>query len=146
MKVLKGKPILKGTASGQALVTGMPMNFTASFTKPKNLIRSWMSLVQDRNHELYNRNIKETVFVYPATIGSTYTGMVLLELIYRGSAPVAIVVQNADPLLAAGSILAEVWFGKGIPVVEYPDEDIFSQIRNGDHVEVNGDTGEITVR
>jgi predicted aconitase with swiveling domain len=105
-----------------------------------------MSLVQDRNHELYNRNIKETVFVYPATIGSTYTGMVLLELIYRGSAPVAIVVQNADPLMAAGSILAEVWFGKGIPVVEYPDEDIFSQIRNGDHVEVNGDTGEITVR
>jgi uncharacterized protein len=145
MTILRGNPIVKGRASGTAMVTRMPMNFTASFTKPKNLMPFWLSLVQDGNHELFNKNIKGTVFVYPATIGSTYTGMVLLELMYRGSAPVAIIVQNADPLMAAGSILADVWFKKGIPVIEYLDEDIFDKIRNGDKVEVNGDTGEITV-
>ncbi len=57
----------------------------------------------------------------------------------------AIIVQNADPLLAAGSILADVWFDKGIPIVEYPDEDIFNKIKTGTQVEVNGDTGKITV-
>ncbi|MGO9145620.1 MAG: aconitase X swivel domain-containing protein [Desulfomonilia bacterium] len=145
MTVLKGNPVIKGRASGPALVTKMPMNFTASFTKPKNLIPAWRSLVQDSNHDLFNKNIKKTVFIYPATIGSTYTGMVLLELMYRGTAPAAIIVQNADPLLAAGSILADVWFAKGIPIVEYPDEDIFDKIKTGAQVEVNGDTGEITV-
>ena len=145
MTVLQGNPVIKGKARGPAMVTKMPMNFTASFTKPKNLIPAWRSLVQDSNHDLYNKNIRKTVFVYPATIGSTYTGMVLLELMYRGVAPAAIIVQNADPLMVAGPILAEVWFEKGIPVVEYPNEDIFDTIKTGDQVEVNGETGEIIV-
>ncbi|HVN70868.1 MAG TPA: DUF126 domain-containing protein [Desulfomonilia bacterium] len=145
MMVLKGNPVIKGRASGTALVTKMPMNFTASFTKPKNLLPFWRTLVQDCNHDLFNRNIKGTVLVYPATIGSTYTGMVLLEAMYQGAAPAAIIVQNADPLLVAGSILADVWFDKGKPVVEYPSEDIFDKIKTGARVEVNGDTGEIFV-
>jgi predicted aconitase with swiveling domain len=71
--------------------------------------------------------------------------MVLLELMHKGASPAAIIVQNADPLMAAGPILADVWYGKGIPVVEYPHEDIFEMIRTGVRVEVNGDTGEIIV-
>ncbi len=145
MTVLQGNPVMKGKARGPAMVTKMPMNFTASFTKPKNLILAWRSLVQDSNHDLYNKKIRDTVFVYSATIGSTYSGMVLLEMMYQGVAPAAIIVQNADPLMAAGSILAEVWFNKGIPVVEYSNEDIFDKIKTGDQVEVDGDTGEITV-
>jgi hypothetical protein len=34
---LKGKPVFGGLASGPALMTKIPMNFTASFTKPKNI-------------------------------------------------------------------------------------------------------------
>ncbi len=145
MKILKGKPIVKGRASGTALITKIPMNFTASFTKPKNLMPFWRSLVQDNKHDLFNKNIKGSVFVYPATIGSTYTGMILLELMNQGAGPAAIIVQNVDPLMAAGPILADVWFGKGIPVIEYPSEDIFDIIKTGALVEVNGDTGEIFV-
>jgi predicted aconitase with swiveling domain len=145
MKILKGKPVVKGRASGPALITKMPMNFTASFTKPKNLMPFWRSLVQDNRHDLFNKNIKGSVLVYPATIGSTYTGMILLELMNQGAGPAAIIVQNVDPLMAAGPILADVWFGKGIPVIEYPSEDIFDTIRTGAMIEVNGDTGEIFV-
>ena len=145
MKILKGKPVVKGRASGPALITKIPMNFTASFTKPKNLMPFWRSLVQDNRHDLFNKNIKGSVFVYPATIGSTYTGMILLELINQGAGPAAIIVQNVDPMMAAGPILADVWFGKGIPVIEYPSEDIFDTIRTGAMVEVNGDTGDIFV-
>jgi uncharacterized protein len=145
MKILKGKPVVKGKASGPAIVTKMPMNFTASFTKPKNLMPFWRSLIQDDKHDLFNQKIKGSVFIYPATIGSTYTGMVLLELIHQKSGPAAIIVQNADPLMAAGPILADVWFGQGIPVVEYPSEDIYDAIATGTRVEVNGDTGEILI-
>jgi hypothetical protein len=123
----------------------MPINFTASHTKPRNLIPGKMSEVQDRHHELYRKNIKGKVLVFPACIGSTYTGMVLLELMYRRVAPAAIVVQAADSLLVSGAVLADVWFGCGIPVVEYGSEDLFEKIHSGDSVEVSGDTGEIKV-
>jgi predicted aconitase with swiveling domain len=145
MTTLRGKPVVKGRASGPAMVTKMPMNFTAAFTKPKNLAPWWRSLIQDRHHDLCGKDISGSVFIYPATIGSTYTGMVLLELMYNDRGPAAIIVQNADPLMVAGSILADVWFDKGIPIVEYPGEDIFEKIQNGARVEVNGDTGEITI-
>ena len=62
------------------------------------LMPFWRSLVQDNRHDLYNKNIKGSVFVYPATIGSTYTGMILLELMNQGVGPAAIIVQNVDPL------------------------------------------------
>ena len=42
--------------------------------------------------------------------------------------------------------LANVWFGKGVPVVEYKPADLFDKIRTGDTVEVNGETGEIVLR
>jgi hypothetical protein len=46
----------------------------------------------------------------------------------------------------SGPVLAEIWFGKGIPVVEYSAEDIYDKISDEDWVEVNGETGEIKIR
>ncbi len=143
MTRLKGRPIFGGLASGPALVTKMPMNFTASFTKPKNLLPWARSQIQDRHHDLFKRNVKGCVLIFSAAIGSTYTGMMLLELMVQGRAPAAVIVQNIDPLLVSGPVLAEIWFRKGIPIVEYSEEDIYNKISNGDWVEVNGETGEI---
>ncbi len=127
-------------------MTRAPMNFTAAFTKPQNLIFPWLgSQINDRHHELYKKLLKGTVLVYPATIGSTGTGMVLMELMANGQGPAAIIVGNPDTLMVSGPILAEVWFGSGVPVVEYPGEDIYDSIRNGDQVEVNGASGEIKI-
>ena len=145
MKKLKGKGIIGGIARGKAQVTRMPMNFTASFTKLANLLPGRRSQVQDRHHELFKKDIKGSIFVYPATIGSAYTGMILLELMYRGCAPAAIIVQNADSLMVSGSVLADVWYGKGIPVVEYAGDDLFTVIQDGSTVEVDGASGEIAI-
>jgi predicted aconitase with swiveling domain len=146
MTLLKGKPVFGGRASGRALMSKVPINFTASFTKPKNIFPWWRSQIQDRHHDLFKRDVNGRVLIFPAAIGSTYTGMVLLELMYQECAPAAIVVQNIDPLLVSGPVLADIWFGKGIPVVEYPGEDIFGKISDDDWVEVNGETGEIEIR
>ncbi len=121
------------------------MNFTASFTKPINAVPWKKACVQDRHHELYKTDLKGTVLVYPAVIGSTYTGAVLLELMHSGSSPVAMVVRHADSLMVSGSVLADVWFECGIPVVEFDSEELYDKINNGDRVEVDGDTGEINV-
>ena len=146
MTLLKGRPVFGGIASGPAIVTKMPMNFTASFTKPKNLIPWWRSQIQDRHHDLFKCNVKGRVLIFPAAIGSTYTGMMLLELMYQECAPAAFIVQKIDPLLVSGPVLADIWFNKGIPIVEYPEKDIYDRISDDDWVEVNGKTGEIEIR
>jgi len=145
MTILKGRPVLRGVASGTALVTRMPINITASLTKLANLLKSKRSQIQDRHHELFKKHIKGTVLVFPETIGSTYAGMVFLDLIFQKQAPSGIIVKKADSLLVSGSILAEVWFGKGIPIVEYEPDDLFEKVRDGSRVKVDGNTGEITI-
>ena len=146
MAVLQGRPVFGGIASGPALVTRMPMNFTAAFMKPKNIIPWWRSQIQDRHHDLFSRNVKGRVLVFPAAIGSTYTGMVLLELMCQERAPAAFVVQHVDPLLVSGPVLAHTWFSKGVPIVEYPGDDIYDTISDDDWVEVNGKTGKIEIK
>ena len=116
METLQGKPFVGGHGKGRAMVTRMPMNFTAAHTKPANLVPGWLSRVHDRHHDLYKKKIKGAVLVFPACIGSTYTGMVLLELMYRRTGPAAIIVQEADSLLVSG----QMHFGHSFPALVHP--------------------------
>ena len=59
--------------------------------------------------------------------------------------PAALVVQRNDSLLISGVVLSNVWFDRKIPVVEYPDDDLYDRIADGAQVEVDGDAGEIRV-
>ena len=69
----------------------------------------------------------------------------MLDLVSMGRGPAALVVQRNDSLLIAGVVLSDVWFDRRIPVVEYPDDDIYDLIRDGAAVEVDGDNAEIRV-
>ena len=145
MQKLTGDVVVKGVGSGQALVTQKPINFAAALAGVSSIIPGKRGVIQDRQHELFQKNIKGKVLVFPTCIGSTFTGMVLMQLMYKKEAPAAMIIQTADSLLVSGVILAEVWFNCGIPVVEYREKDLYDKILTGDTVEVNGDTGEIRI-
>jgi predicted aconitase with swiveling domain len=145
MEILQGRGILQGQGRGPALVTRMPINFAAAFAGITSVIPGKRSVVQDRHHELFKKNLRGTVLVFPACTGSTFTGMVLMQVMHDREAPAAMIVQDADSLLISGTILAEIWFKRGIPVVEYNPQDLFDKIHTGDIVEVRGDTGEIKI-
>jgi predicted aconitase with swiveling domain len=130
---------------GRALVSRMPLNVTASFTKLANLFPGRGAQVRDRHHDLYGEKLNGKVLVFPSCIGSTYTGLLLLELIKGGEAPVAMVVQQADSLLVSGLVLAEVWFGQKVPLVQYESNDLFEAISSGDEIEVDADNGSIRI-
>ena len=145
MRTLQGRAITGGKGAGLALVSRMPLNVTASFTKPANLLPGRASQVRDRHHDLYGKRLRGTVLVFPSCIGSTYTGMLMLELIRAGDAPAAMVVQRADSLLVSGLVLADVWFGEKVPLVQYEGDDLFDQVATGQRVEVDADTGAIRI-
>ena len=146
MERMQGRSVVGGKAKGEALVTRMPLNFTASFSKPGNILPTRRGVIMDRHHELFKQNVKGRVLVFPACIGSTFTGMMLLQVIEDSAAPAAMVVQDADSLLVSGSILGRAWFNRSFPIVEYKGNDLFDRIRTGDPVQVDGESGAITIQ
>ena len=117
-----------------------------NITKIKNIVPFWRSQFQDRHHDFFKTDAKGKVLVFPAAIGSTFTGMVLLELIANKSAPAAMIVQSADSLLVSGPVLGDTWFDLSFPIVEYANSDIYNHISNDDKVTVNGTSGDIMIQ
>lgn len=145
MQTFKGHPVTKGHASGPALFTDKAVNFTAAFTKPENLIPGHKAVVRDQHHPWFKQDVYGKVLIIPTAIGSTHTGLVLLDLVRLEKGPVAMVVDAADSLLVSGIVLSEVWYGRSIPVVEYPTQELRDAVKEGATVEVDGETGEIRV-
>ena len=145
MKELKGRGIIAGRAIGKALVTSQPLNLTAGLSKPLNAFNRFAGVYYDRLHELYKQDLFDRILVFPQTIGSTFTGMVMLETIRRGRAPRAMVVAQADTLLASGLILAEVWLQKKVPLLEITDPELFKILKTGQTLEVDSEQGVLRI-
>jgi len=118
MTRLAVRPVSSGAADTTAVVTGMSINFPAAFLKAQNILPFKRGEIRDPHHDLFRTNITGKALVFPTCIGSTYTGLVLLELIRTGHAPAVIIMSLADPLLVSGCVLAQVWYGRNLPVLE----------------------------
>ncbi len=135
--------VIGGVAAGPAIVTRQPINFTAAMCKVQNMLPSKRAEIRDSHHELFKQNIEDKVLIFPSCVGSTHTGLVLLDLVSMERGPAALVVRQNDSLLISGVVLSDVWFGKKIPVVEFEDERIYDLIADGTNVTVDADRAEI---
>ena len=146
MREFKARKITGGCARGPALKTRQAINFTGAMCKPANLMPGRKAEVRDDHHELFGRSIKDSVLVFPSAVGSTHTGLVILDLVSRAQGPVAMVVQQADSLLVSGIVLSEVWYGPSIPLLECADPELFDAVQDGQIVEVDAGEGVIRIR
>ena len=132
--ILKGRAITKSRVKGEAIVTSQSFMFTHALD-PKT------GEVIDKRHELLGEKLKGKVFIFPYPVGSTSAGMWLLEAVRLGNAPLGLVMEEIDPVLATGALLAEIVLGKKIPVVDRLDRSPIEFFRTGDVVEVDADRG-----
>lgn len=95
--------------------------------------------VTDVKCAIYGENVTGKVLVYPAGCGSTTNCWILYTMGQRGNAPAAIINANLDTIQVVGAVCAE------IPMLRVSECDPVAEIRTGDLVEINGDTGEIIV-
>ncbi|WP_087036292.1 DUF126 domain-containing protein [Thermococcus litoralis] len=126
---LKGRKITKGKAKGVALVSKKPLSFLGG-VDPKT------GIVKDIESDIKGESIKDKILVFPRGKGSTVGSYVIYQLKKNGVAPKAIVVEEAETIVATGAIIAE------IPMVDKID---ISKIKNGQIVEVDADKGEVTI-
>ncbi|MCD6542352.1 MAG: DUF126 domain-containing protein [Thermoplasmata archaeon] len=127
---MKGKTIYPGRVEGCAVVSMEPIGFYGGVDVKSGEI-------VEKGHPLEGRSIKGKILVFPHGKGSTVGSYIIYGLKRYGNAPLAIVTENIDTVVAAGVILA------GIPCVDGID---ISRIRDGDIVVVDGDKGEIEIK
>ncbi len=117
------KILVKGKTQGIILKSNDPINFLGTVDKKTGII-------SDKNHELFEKSIKDYVLVFPSGIGSSVGAYTIYSIKSNNSAPLAMICQKADLTVATGCALAN------IPLVLINDEE-FSSFQNGQKVSVD---------
>jgi predicted aconitase with swiveling domain len=135
----KGRPVIAGEVKGQSIVSHRGFNtlacyFTSVLTEAKQAICS-----DKDNPELYGKNLTDKILCIPKTIGSTSSSATWEMIARMDIAPKAILFsQPIDSLAAAGLVLARVWAGKTIVVVDRLG-DFINHIETGQFIHVTKD-------
>jgi len=117
---LQGRMIRAGCAEGVALVSPVPLGFLGGVDPDTGV-------VIEPGHPLQGQSIAGRVLVFPTGKGSTVGSYTILRLQHSGHAPVAMINQESEAIVAVGAIIAD------IPMVDQVD---IARIRTGDRVRV----------
>ena len=129
---LKGRKIVKGKASGEAIVTKEAISFNGG-------VDNFTGIVPAPGHEIEGQNIAGKVLVFQTGKGSTGGSYKIYDMVSRGTAPVAFVQVSPEGVTTIGAIIGE------IPAVANLDQDPTLAICDGDFVEVDADAGTVVV-
>jgi len=130
--ILKGRKIVKGKASGEAIVTKEAISFNGG-------VDNMTGIVTEPGHELEGVNIAGKVLVFLTGKGSTGGSYKIYDMVSRGTAPVAFIQVSPEPITTIGAIIGN------IPVVANLDQDPTHAISNGDFIEMDADAGVVSV-
>lgn len=130
--VLKGRKIVKGKASGEAIVTREAISFNGG-------VDNMTGVVTEPGHELEGVNIAGKVLVFRTGKGSTGGSYKIYDMVGRGTAPIGFIQVSPEGVTTIGAIIGN------IPVVANLDQDPTLAISNGDFVEMDADAGTVIV-
>jgi predicted aconitase with swiveling domain len=133
----KGRTLVAGRATGRALVLHAPLSFWGGLDPETG----WLI---DTHHPQRGALLTDRILVMPSGRGSSSSSYVFAEAVRAGTAPAAIVLREADGIVALGSIVARELYGRSIPVVVL-DTDAYDAIVDEMVVEVKADVNLATI-
>ena len=145
MKQFKGRVVVPGTASAEALVSHSGFNTLASFQKALMFNDKKAKCSDHGNHELFKKPMAGKALCLPQTIGSTTGGLILFDAASNGVQPACLLFSKPiDSLAAAGTILAGVWTEAKMPTIDSLGDEFLEHVKTGDAITVSED-GTVTV-
>ena len=120
------KILVSGKVQGIVLKSEKPINFLGTVDKKTGII-------SDKNHDLFEKSIKDTILVFPSGVGSSVGAYTIYSIKSNNTAPLAMICQKADLTVATGCALAN------IPLIIISDEE-FSSIENGMKISLDTDS------
>ena len=140
MKEFKGRVIVPGTCSAEALVSHGGFNTLASFQMALMFGDKQVKCGDQNNAEIYKKPMKDKALCLPQTIGSTTGGMILYTVCSVGQAPACMLFSlPIDSLAASGAILGDVWTDTKMPVVDNLGDEFLAYVKTGMTVTVKED-------
>ena len=133
MKGVEIRPIVDGKIEGEAIVSPITISFLGGVDPNTGIIT-------DHENPLFGQSITGKILVFPESKGSTVGSYVIYGLHVNGVAPLAFVANNAEPIIVAGAILAE------ITLVDQPSEDLSKLVETGDTLIIDTNTKIMKIR
>jgi predicted aconitase with swiveling domain len=130
-RLIRGKPVVAGKATGEALVSSEPLSFWGGYDAATGE-------VIDRRHPLSGNLAAGKILIIPFTRGSSTTTAVLLESVRAGTAPTGIITARTDTFLSLASIVADEMYAKPVPIVAVERDD-FERFETGQRIEIHPD-------
>ncbi len=122
---LSCRGISRGVGRGKVLLSEEPISFLGGVDPSTGDLT---------DQAMGRRSVRGRVLAFPRGKGSTVGSYVLMEMRRSGTLPAAIINASAEPIVAAGAIMA------GVPMVDRVD---LSLLRDGDECIVDGTRGEV---
>jgi len=130
--LIRGHPGIGPKVTGTALAS--QDNFSARYD---------LDLTEGRfsrpAHALYGERYVGRVLVLNAAKGGVATAWMLRAMSESGLAPLALLLNFANPIMAQGAAFA------GLPLIDRFETDITAAIRSGDRVTVDPPAGRVTI-
>jgi hypothetical protein len=117
------KILVQGKTQGIILKSQNSINFLGTVDKKTGII-------SDKNHELFDKSIKDIILVFPNGVGSSVGAYTIYSIKSNNAAPLAMICQKADLTVATGCALAN------IPLVIVTDEK-FSSLHTGQKISLD---------
>jgi predicted aconitase with swiveling domain len=136
--IAKCRPLVAGHGCGKIFATRQNISFWGG-------VDPATGMTIDPRHELFDRFITAKVLAFSYGKGSAAAPLVLLELVKQTTAPAAIINIETEPLLVAGPIISQHFYGTSIPVVALARA-AFDRLQPGLAATVDGVKGEIVIR
>jgi len=129
---LNGHKINGGSVEGEAIVCKEAFSFLGDFDPVTGncLIK---------NRELEGKSMIDKILVCPTGKGSSRGPLNTYRAMKLKKSPKAIVCIEAEPVLAAAAMVANM------PMVDGLDKNLLEVVKTGDWVKVNGDNGMVEV-
>ncbi len=120
------KILVPGKVQGIVLKSEKPINFLGTVDKKTGVI-------SDKNHDLFEKSIKDTILVFPSGVGSSVGAYTIYSIKSNNTAPRAMICQKVDLTVVTGCALAN------IPLIIISNEE-FSSIENGMKISLDTDS------
>ena len=132
MRQFKGRVIVPGTCTAEALVSKGGFNTLASYQMAVQFGDKKVKCGDQNNPDIYKKSMLGKALCLPMTIGSTTGGMVLFVACQKNLQPACLLFsESIDSLAAAGAILGEVWTDASMPVVDRLGQDFLDYVQTG---------------
>ncbi len=101
MRILTCRTISKGEAEGEVIVSRKNFSFLGD-------VNPDTGVVEAEDSDIHGEKISGKIFAFPTGRGSTVGTFVLMRMKKNRTAPLAIVNEMTEPIIAVGAIISDI--------------------------------------